>query len=53
MQCFPMEDNIGQLEGRWFSEVSEDFHSHAFSLKIKKLLYHEKSEIQDILVFEK
>ena len=37
----------------WFSEVNELWHGQAFSLKIKKVLHHEKSPYQDILVLER
>ncbi len=47
------EVNLGRLEGEWFSEVNEDWPGNAFSLKIKKVLCHEKSKFQDILIFER
>ena len=47
------EVNLGRLEGKWFSEVNEDWPGNAFSLKIKEVLCHEKSKIQDILIFER
>ena len=45
--------SLNGLEGEWFSEVTESFPGNAFSLKIKKVLCHEKSKFQDILIFER
>ena len=37
----------------WFSEVNDLWRGQAFSLKVKEILHHEKSQYQDILVFER
>ena len=47
------EVNLGRLEGEWFSEVNDEWPGNAFSLKVKKVLCHEKSKFQDILIFER
>lgn len=36
----------------WFSETSEMWPGQAMTLKVKEVLHHEKSEYQDVLVFE-
>ncbi|VDD79117.1 unnamed protein product [Mesocestoides corti] len=36
----------------WFSEACDAFPGQAFSLKVKKVLFDEKSEFQHMLVFE-
>lgn len=36
----------------WFSELEVLWPGQKFSLKVEKVLYHERSEFQDILVFE-
>lgn len=40
------------IDNGWFREESEDFPGQSFSLKIKNILHHTKSEFQEILVFE-
>lgn len=42
-----------QLGSDWFSEVNSDWPGNAFSLKVKEVICHEKSEFQDILIFER
>lgn len=36
----------------WFSETSEMWPGQAMTLKVKEVLHHEKSDYQDVLVFE-
>lgn len=43
---------MNKLQGEWFSEISEMWPGQALSLKVKEMIYHEKSEFQDIAVFE-
>lgn len=41
------------IKDGWFTEVSEKyFPGQAFSLKVNKVLYHERTQFQDILIFE-
>ncbi len=55
--CSNMENGhnvLKRVDGPdWFSEVNQLWHGQAFSLKIKKVLHHEKSNYQDILVLER
>ena len=44
---------LGNLEGQWFNEVNDMWYGQAFSLKIKEVLYHQKSAFQDIIVFQR
>ncbi|KAK6332882.1 putrescine aminopropyltransferase, variant 2 [Orbilia brochopaga] len=37
---------------RWFREINEMWSGQAMTLKVKKILHHEKSLYQDVLVFE-
>uniref|UniRef100_A0A158R3R8 Spermidine synthase n=1 Tax=Syphacia muris TaxID=451379 RepID=A0A158R3R8_9BILA len=55
---------MDQIKDGWFTELSPDqrgpsqensggsWRGQAFSLQIKKILFHEKSKYQDVLVFE-
>lgn len=36
----------------WFREISDMWPGQAMTLKVKNILHHEKSEYQDILIFE-
>lgn len=36
----------------WFSEESEEFPGQAFQLRVDKILHHETSEFQDVLIFK-
>ena len=41
------------IKDGWFNEVSDkSFPGQAFSLKVNKILFHEKTQFQDILIFE-
>ncbi|XP_017777255.1 PREDICTED: spermidine synthase [Nicrophorus vespilloides] len=41
---------MDQIENGWFSERSQLWPGQAMSLQVQKVLYHEKSEYQDILI---
>ncbi|KAJ8984015.1 hypothetical protein NQ317_012238 [Molorchus minor] len=43
---------MNQIRNGWFSELSELWPGQCLSLKVKEVLYNEKSEYQDVLVFE-
>jgi hypothetical protein len=36
----------------WFREISDMWPGQAMTLKVKKVLHHEKSKYQDVLIFE-
>jgi spermidine synthase len=40
------------IKDGWFSETSEMWPGQAMTLKVKEVLHHEKSQYQDVLVFE-
>lgn len=40
------------LKVGWFSEINDLWPGIAVSLEVKKVLHREKSQFQDILVFE-
>lgn len=40
------------LEKGWFTEVSELWPNQRASFKVEKILVHEKSKYQDILIFK-
>ncbi|KUJ06204.1 spermine synthase [Mollisia scopiformis] len=40
------------IKDGWFHEISEMWPGQAMTLKVKKILHHEKSKYQDILIFE-
>ena len=44
---------MNSIIGGWFSEVNDLWPGQAFSLKVDKVLFDEKSAFQHILVFEK
>ena len=48
-----MLKSLRPLEGQWFSEQGESWSGHALSLKVKKVLYHERSRLQEILIFDR
>lgn len=37
----------------WFSEVSDRWPGYAIALGVKEVILHERSKLQDILVFER
>ncbi|PUU78084.1 Spermidine/spermine synthase [Tuber borchii] len=40
------------IQDGWFREVSEMWPGQAMTLRVKKVLHHEKSKYQDVLIFE-
>ncbi|CAH1103805.1 unnamed protein product [Psylliodes chrysocephalus] len=40
------------VKNGWFSEISDLWPGQCFSLKVKEILYQDKSDYQDILIFE-
>ena len=40
------------LKAGWFKEIDGDIPGHYIALKTDKILFHEKSAYQDILIFE-
>ncbi|ETS81363.1 Spermidine synthase [Pestalotiopsis fici W106-1] len=40
------------IKDGWFREISEMWAGQAMTLKVKKVLHHEKSQYQDVLIFE-
>ncbi|EEA25629.1 putrescine aminopropyltransferase [Talaromyces marneffei ATCC 18224] len=40
------------IKDGWFSETSDMWPGQAMTLKVKEVLHHEKSQYQDVLVFE-
>jgi hypothetical protein len=44
----------GDDDSKWFREINPGFWpGQAFALEIDKVLYHEKSKYQDVLVFKR
>ncbi|CAH1276447.1 unnamed protein product [Diabrotica balteata] len=43
---------MDQVKNGWFSEISDLWPGQCFSLKVKEVLYKDKSDYQDILIFE-
>ncbi|KAJ8965453.1 hypothetical protein NQ314_004124 [Rhamnusium bicolor] len=43
---------MDQIRNGWFSEISNLWPGQCFSLKVKEVLYKDKSDFQDIMVFE-
>lgn len=48
----PPKDHSHLIMDGWFHERGTLWPGQAFSLKIKEVLHHERSQFQDILVFE-
>ncbi|SPN97446.1 Spermidine synthase [Cephalotrichum gorgonifer] len=40
------------IQDGWFREISEMWPGQAMTLRVKKVLHHEKSQYQDVLIFE-
>ncbi|KAK6217377.1 spermidine synthase [Colletotrichum tabaci] len=40
------------IQDGWFREISNMWPGQAMTLKVKKVVYHEKSQYQDVLIFE-
>jgi spermidine synthase len=40
------------IQDGWFREISEMWPGQAMTLRVKKVLHHEKSKYQDVLIFE-
>ncbi|KAA8565086.1 hypothetical protein EYC84_010840 [Monilinia fructicola] len=40
------------IKDGWFREISDMWPGQAMTLKVKKVLHHEKSKYQDVLIFE-
>nr|KAG5713163.1 hypothetical protein BaRGS_007690 [Batillaria attramentaria] len=47
-----MENSHSQLDGAWFREEIDMADGYSLSIKVDKVLYQEKSQYQDILVFQ-
>lgn len=47
----PGAPQLIRLDG-WFREISNMWPGQAMTLKVKKVLHHEKSKYQDVLIFE-
>lgn len=43
---------MNEIENDWWSEINEMWPGQAFSMKVKEILHKEKSEFQDIFIFE-
>jgi len=43
---------MDKIHNGWFSELGQMWPGQALSLKVEEVLYHEKSDFQDILVFK-
>lgn len=43
---------MNEIQNDWWSETNEMWPGQAFSMKVKNVLHHEKSEFQDIFIFE-
>lgn len=41
------------LKSGWFSELSELWPGQCMSLQIEEVLYHEKSDCQDVMVLKR
>ncbi|XP_050408527.1 spermidine synthase [Patella vulgata] len=41
-----------KIDGKWFREIDDGWKGYSVSLEIEEVLYHEKSDFQDILVFK-
>ncbi|ESP00939.1 hypothetical protein LOTGIDRAFT_200547 [Lottia gigantea] len=41
-----------KIDGNWFREADDEWRGYCTSLEIEEILYHEKSDFQDILVFK-
>lgn len=47
-----MADGL-DLKSGWFSEVSDRWPGFAIALEVKEVLLHERSEYQDVLVYDR
>lgn len=43
---------MNEIHNEWWSEINEMWPGQAFSMKVKEVLHKEKSEFQDIFIFE-
>ncbi len=48
----PRDRSSHLLDDGWFHERNPLWPGQAFSLRVKEVLYHRRSEFQDVLVFE-
>lgn len=48
----PREITHETIKDGWFREISEMWPGQAMILRVKKVLHHEKSKFQDVLIFE-
>ena len=44
---------MAYIKDGWFYEKSDSFPGQTFGLEIEKILFHGKSDFQEILVFER
>ena len=49
----PENQSLFKLDGKWFFESSSSFPGQAMGLEVDKVLFHQKSEYQDVLVFQR
>ena len=45
--------SMDQIQSGWFSELNDLWAGQSLSLQVEKVLHHEKSKYQDILVFQR
>ncbi|CAG5123522.1 unnamed protein product [Candidula unifasciata] len=45
-------ENHSVIDGDWFREVNLDWDGYSICLQVEEVLFHEKSQYQDILVFK-
>lgn len=43
---------MDKIKPGWFSEISELWPGQSFSLQVKEVLFHEKSNYQDVLIVQ-
>lgn len=50
--CKDVPEADAMITDGWFREISDMWPGQAMTLKVKKVLHHEKSKYQDVLIFE-
>lgn len=44
--------NMDRVRSGWFSEINDLWPGQCMSLEVEKVLYHERSEYQDVMVLK-
>lgn len=52
--CYCKTPNMNAVKDGWFSDINEKmWPGQAMSLRVEEILFHQKSDYQDVLIFKR